>query len=269
MTADLTAAWLDWLARDRGRAPATIATYARTARSVPTPLATATRDDIEAWWRDRATSDTGQPRPHLSRNNELAAIRSFYRWAQRFEHRADDPTIRLDRLREQRRVSRFVGSDDLGRLLDSLPPDLRRGVALGAYGGLRVAEAAGLHWRDIDQDGRRMVVRGKGDKERTVGLSVPLLDVLLPDAGGNVVTGQSDGYDSHYFQMKINAAIRAAGVDATFHKLRHRFGHKAAAAGVPATSIARAMGHESLTTTMGYVAAVDSDLDLIAEAVSR
>ena len=67
----------------------------------------------------------------------------------------------------------------------------------------------------------------------------------------------------------MNAAIRSAGVDATYHKLRHRYGFKAAEAGMAPTSIARAMGHESLTTTMGYIAAVDSDLDLIAEAVSR
>ena len=84
-----------------------------------------------------------------------------------------------------------------------------------------------------------------------------------------MVTGRPDGYSGHYLQIKVNAAIRAAGVDATFHKLRHRFGFKAAEAGIAPTSIARAMGHQSLTTTMGYIAAVDSDLDLIADAVSR
>jgi integrase/recombinase XerD len=165
-------------------------------------------------------------------------------------------------------VSRFVGNDDLRRLLTTLPADLRRAVALGAYGGLRVSEAATLHWDDIDQDTRRMIVRGKGDKERTIGLPFALLDVILPNKGGNVVTGAAP-YSPHYLQMKVNAAIRTAGVDATFHKLRHRFGYKAAEGGISPTSIARAMGHESLTTTMGYIAAVDSDLDLIAEAVSR
>lgn len=261
--------WLRWLREDRGRSPNTISTYARSARSLGVPLESATREDIEAWWTSRAADAAGNPRPHSARNNELSAIRSFYRWAQRFEVRADDPTIRLDPLRAQKRVSRFIGADDFSRLLATLSPDLRRAVALGAYGGLRVSEAAALHWRDIDQDSRRMIVRGKGDKERPVGMSVQLLDVLLPDTRGNVVTGQAEPYSGHYLQMKVNAAIKAAGVDGTFHKLRHRFGHMAASAGVAPTSIARAMGHESLTTTMGYIAAVDSDLDLIAEAVAR
>ena len=269
MSADLVAQWLDWLEHDRGRSRNTVATYARTVRTLHVPAADATREDIEAWWRARAVDSEGEQRPHSSRNNELSAIRSFYKWAVRFDHVPDDPTVRLDALRRQPRQSRFVGSAELATLLGNLPADLRRAAALGAYGGLRVSEAATLHWRDVDQDSRRMIVRGKGDKERPVGLSVTLLDVLLPDTGGNVVTGGKREYDGHYLQMKVNKAIRDLGVDATFHKLRHRFGYKAAEAGVSIQSIARSMGHESLTTTMGYIAAVDSDLDVIAEAVTR
>lgn len=269
MSDDLQDQWLRWLREDRGRSANTVSTYARSARSLGIPLVDATREDLEAWWRRRSVDAEGEPRPHSARNNELSALRSFYKWAQRFEHRPDDPTARLDLLGRQHRVSRFVGTSDLQHLMATLPPDLRRAVALGAYGGLRVSEAADLSWRDIDQDQRRMIVRGKGDKERSVGFSITLLDVLLPDTGGNVVTGRQASHDGHYLQVKVNAAIKAAGVDATFHKLRHRFGYKAAEAGIAPTSIARAMGHESLTTTMGYIAAVDSDLDLIAEAVAK
>src|SRR5205085_8392417 len=46
----------------------------------------ATREDLEAWWSTRT---------HLgasSRANELAVLRSFYKWCQIWEHRLDDPT---------------------------------------------------------------------------------------------------------------------------------------------------------------------------------
>jgi site-specific recombinase XerD len=262
--------WLTWLARDRGRSTNTIATYRRTIRTLHVDPFTATRDDIETWWRIRATDPEGNPRPHSSRNNELSAIRSFYRWCIRFDIRDDDPTVRLDPLREQKRESRFIGTTELEHLMAHLPADMRRAVALGAYGGLRVSEAAVLHWRDINQETRRMIVRGKGDKERQVGLPIRLLDVLLPDTGGNVVTGTAEVYSGHYLQMKVNDAMRRNGiVGMTFHNLRHRYGYMAASDGAPPTSIARAMGHASLVTTMRYVAALDSDLDRIAEAVTR
>lgn len=260
----LIADWLTWLEIDRGRSVNTVNTYARSLRTLPNAEA-ATREDVEKWWRDRAAEGIAPS----SRNNELAAVRSFYRWCVRFDHRLDDPTVRLDPVPVGKRVSRFVGKADLDTLLDTLPPDLRRAVALGAYGGLRVSEAATLHWRDVNTESRRVTVRGKGDKERSVGISVTLLDYLLPDTGGYVVTGKDHTVTGHALQVKVNRAIKKAGVDATFHKLRHRFGYKSAEAGVAPTSIARAMGHESLSTTMGYIAAVDSDLDLIAEAVTK
>lgn len=259
---DLVETWLDWLAAERGRSPNTVATYARTMRTLPN-AETATREQVEAWWHDRAHNSPA------TRGNELSAVRSFYRWCYRFEHRADDPTIRLDAPKIPQTVHRYIGKADLMHLLATLPPDLARAAALGAYGGLRVSEAAELDWVDVDRELGRLIVRGKGDKERFIGLPPVLLDQLLPETGGNVVAAGGKPYTGHTLQMKINKAIREAGVDGTFHKLRHRFGTLGAAAGVPLTSLARAMGHSSPTTTAIYVGATDSDLDLIAEAVTR
>lgn len=254
--------WLDWLATERGRSDNTVATYARTMRTLP-DAGTATREDVEAWWKARADKAA------TTRANELSAVRAFYRWCQRFEHRTDDPTIRLDAPRLPSTVHRYVNRADLNKLLAELAPDLARAVALGAYAGLRVSEAAVLGWADVDQELGRLIVKGKGNKERFVGLPAVLLDRLLPETGGNVVAGGAKPYTGHTLQMKVNRAIRDAGVDATFHALRHRFGTIAAGSGVPLTSLARAMGHSSPTTTAIYVGATDSDLDLIAEAVTR
>lgn len=258
----LVETWLDWLAQERGRSKNTIDTYARTMRTLP-DAEHATREDLETWWRARAGHAPA------TRANELSAVREFYRWCQRFDHRVDDPTVRLDPPKVPTRVHRYVGREDLGRLLHDLPADLGRAVALGAYGGLRVAEAAVLDWADVDREMSRLVVRGKGDKERHVGLPPLLLDRLLPDTGGNVVTAGGKPYSAAALRVRVNRAIKDAGVDETFHALRHRYGTMAVAAGIPLTSVARAMGHASPTTTALYVGASDSDLDLIAEAVTR
>lgn len=259
---DLVTQWLDWLTHERARSENTIATYARTMRTLPN-AGEATREDVEAWFRSRTD------KAPTTRGNELSAVRSFYRWCYRFEHRSDDPTIRLDAPKMPQTVHRYVSRADLAHLLEVLPPDLQRAVALGAYAGMRVSEVAVLDWAEVDQELNRIIVKGKGDKERHVGLPVILLDRLLPNTGGNVVTAGGKPYTAHTLQMKANKAIRAAGVDATFHALRHRFGTIGAQAGVPLTSLSRAMGHSSPTTTAIYIGATDTDLDLIAEAVTR
>ena len=261
--AELTAQFLDHLERARNYSPNTIAAYRRVLATVPDP-ATASQEDIEGWWLDR---------DHLSpatRRQELAALRSFYRWMIRWDHRADDPTRRLDAPKMGRRLPRPMGREDLHRLLSVTSGEMRRAICLGAYAGLRVAEAAALDWADVDIEARRIIVRGgKGDKDRPVGLSPLLLDALLPVTGGNVVRAGGKAYSANALQQKVNRAIRDAGVEGTFHKLRSRFATVALASTGNLLAVSRALGHSSPATTAIYAATADSDLDLIAEAVAR
>ena len=179
-------AFLQWAEHDRLRSPATIRRYRTVLAQLPDPL-NATVDDLETWWAGRYNKSAA------TRQNELACLRAFYKWATRFDHRADDPTRRLDPPKVDNAFPRPIGRSDLKRALDACDeratPDLRRAIALGAYGGLRVSEAASLDWEHIDLDRRFLRIRGKGRKERLAGLSPVLLDEILPELrAGYVVT---------------------------------------------------------------------------------
>ena len=78
-----------------------------------------------------------------------------------------------------------------------------------------------------------------------------------------------DPYSADALQRRCNRAMRAAGVDATFHKLRSRFATVTLAATGNLLAVSRALGHASTTTTAIYAATSDSDLDLIADAATR
>ncbi len=235
----------------------------RVLESVGNP-GTATREDIEAWWQARAALSPA------TRANDLAHLRSFYRWCRRWEHRDDDPTIRIDAPKVANGVARAMNRADLHRLLDTLPDDLRRAVCLGAYGGLRVSEAAALHWSNVDPETRRLIVMdSKGSKSRVVKVSVVLLDQILPDTGGNVVSGSAQVYTAATLQRRVNRAIQAAGVRATFHQLRHRYGVLAYQATGDLLAVGKQMGHSSPVTTAIYAEASTEMADRIADAVVR
>lgn len=258
---DLTEEWLAHL-DSAGLSQNTLATYRRTMSNLPS-AASMSREELEAWWESRAHLSTA------TRVNELSAVRQFYKWCQVWEHRADDPTLRIRAPKVPQGLPHPISRADLTKLLNNLDGDLRRAVCLGAYGGLRVAEAAALNWADIDQEANRIRVVGKGQKTRLVGLPPLLLDSLLPDTGANVVTGTSREYTPGTLQRKINRAIKAQGVDATFHALRHRFATVALGSTGNLLAVSRALGHSSVSTTAIYAATADTDLDLIAEAVTR
>ena len=259
----IAAAWFDHLKRDRGLSDNTITTYQRTLRTITFDLLSATYDDVAAWTHSRA---------HLAvatRNNEIAALRSFYRWALAFDHLTRDPTARTYAPKQPKGLPRPISRADLHKILDAADPEVRRAICLGAYGGLRISEAAALMWADVDTETRRIRVTGKGGKTRLVGLSPLLLDELLPDTGGNVVTGTDAVYSAATMQRRVNRSMRRAGVTCTYHQLRHRYATIALATTSNLLAVSRALGHSSPATTAVYAATSDADLDVIADAVCR
>lgn len=259
----LTDDFLHWAEHDRRRSPNTLARYRAVLDQIDHPE-TATREQIETWW---ATRYDAAP---ATRENELACLRSFYRWATRFDHRTDDPTRRLDPPKVPNRVPRPIGESDLGRLLGPLTddaPDLRRAIALGAYAGLRVSEAAGLDWAHLDLDAHRLYVRGKGAKQRVTGLSPVLLDKLLPATGGNVVTAGGAPYSAATLQRRVNRLMARCGIPHTFHDLRKRGATLAMAKVGQPQAVAQAFGWASLQTVTHYAVVGDETLDAIAAAM--
>jgi integrase/recombinase XerC len=161
-----------------------------------------------------------------------------------------------------------MSREDLHKVLDSAPAPDRRAVCLGAYAGLRISEAARLDWSDVDLESLQIrVMHSKGGKSRRVPISAVLLEALLPNTGGNVVTG-GEAHDTDWLARRIRKAFRRAGVHATFHQLRHRYGTLAYKATGDVLAVSRLMGHSNLNTTAIYAAASDEVAARIAEAVT-
>lgn len=258
--------FLTYAEHDRNRSPHTLARYRAVFATMigHADPGTATVEQIQGWWESRYHLSPG------TRHNELACMRAFYRWATKHDYRADDPTRRLEFPRPDNHVPKPIGQSDLNRLLGDLTadaPDLRRAVALGAYSGLRVSEAAGLEWDGIDQEARRIYVRGKGRKERAFGLSPLLLDLLLPETGGNVVTAGGKPYTGGVLQRKINRLMERRGINRTYHDLRKRAATLALARGISPVAVTQAFGWSSIQTAQAYAVVSDEEMDAIAAAV--
>ena len=263
LTDPLSLAWIQW-SRNERKPSNTIARRISTLRYMPC-AGTATREDVEAWWAGRS---------HLapaSRANNLANLRTFYKWCRRWEYRplGDDPTLRIDAPHVAAGLPRPISRADLHKALDGLPAELRRAVCLGAYAGLRVSEVVALDWSNVDLENRQIrVMRSKGGKSRLIPMSGVLVAALLPCTGGNVVWGGGEPSTANWLGTRIRREFHRLGIPATFHQLRHRFGTVAYQATGDILAVSRLMGHNSVTTTQVYVAANDETAALIAEAVS-
>lgn len=218
-----------------------------------------------------------------SRNNRLAAIRSFFRVvALRVPERLDQVTrvMAIPVKRGDKRLVHYLTRDEVRALLAAPERTVWSGrrdhaLLLTMYNtGARVSEIIALRREQVRLDtatGAHVELRGKGRKERVVPLWTETAGVLrawfreLGDKGNGVafpgVRGRAlsrDGVDYllHRTVITASAACSSLGTKKVSpHVLRHSTAMHLFQAGVDMAVIALWLGHESLETTHVYVEA--------------
>lgn len=259
----------DWLTSlsEANLSPRTIKSYRSTMAAYPPNPIAVTAEEAEAWWHAQADPEGGNR--VATKQRRLHTVRSFYKYAIAYDLVVKDPTRRIRAPKQGRRLPTPISRADLHKAMGEADDEMRRALALGAYAGLRVAEVAALEWSHIDIETMRIRVRGKGDHDREVALGPLLLDSLLPNTGGNVVTGTDRAYSADALQRRVNRLFTRLGIEATFHKLRARYATVALAESGNLLAVSRALGHVSPATTAIYALTSSEDLDRIASAVER
>jgi integrase/recombinase XerC len=159
---------------------------------------------------------------------------------------------------------------------DSGPDDdpLERAIALRdravlelLYGcGLRVGEAAGLSVDRVDLDRGRVLVLGKGDKERELPMSDYVVGTMgdYLSEGRPVWTADADGLvffnrrGNPFSQRDIRAMLdryaarMLPGRRVTPHTLRHSYATHLLEGGADIRAVQELLGHASVATTQRY-----------------
>jgi site-specific recombinase XerD len=134
-------------------------------------------------------------------------------------------------------------------------------------GGLRFGEALALKPKDIDPDqGTIMVLHGKGDRRRTVGLDPGAMAIILRWIEKRRTLGltgrqrlfctlQGRPLHASYVRTMLRRLGEKVGVEKRIHPhgLRHTMSFELMWEGVPAPVIQKQLGHASLATTQRYL----------------
>jgi len=149
--------------------------------------------------------------------------------------------------------------------------------------GLRLSEATGLRWRDIDLSTGRLTVRqGKGSKDRVLWIGEPDLEELgtwrhrqVAATGGTqelVFTTLSGGpISGRYVQQMVKRLSLRAGIvkDVRPHTLRHSFATDLYRETGNIRLTQKALGHANLSTTQIYTHIVDEELEAALKSFRR
>jgi len=212
---------------------------------------------------------------------KLASVRSFYRYLRREEKTLDNPFGLLRPPRKEKRVPRVLTAAEIDRFLDQPKKDLADGL-IGEYPaardvalfetiystGCRISEAIAIRWGQVGWKDGRVIVRGKGAKDRLVILGSRALAALrrlrdtvrarradlAADGQPAFFSDKMEPITSRFVQRRMKRYLVEADLpgDITPHKLRHSFATHLLDAGADLRSVQEMLGHASLSTTQVY-----------------
>jgi integrase/recombinase XerC len=280
--AALIEAFCGHLALERHLAESTVQAYRRDLLQLGTFLARGRRSLSRARLQDlrrflAQLSTLGYARASMARR--VGAIHTFYRWAAANGHIGVDPAALLGRPKVASRLPTVLRVPEAERLVEAPRPDgddeLERAIALRdqailelMYGsGLRVSEVAGLTLDRIDPNRGRVMVLGKGSKERDLPLSDPAVHALrgwidqgrralLRGAAGEALFLNRRGgplgvRDIRRLVGRYGDAM-LTGRRVTPHTLRHSFATHLLEGGADIRVVQELLGHASVATTQRY-----------------
>lgn len=191
-----------------------------------------------------------------TRKSARASVCSFYAWMHATGRIPRDPCARLPKVRVPRAQPRPVPVQTFADAVRDADERTRLILQLGRFAGLRRAEVAAVHTRDVE--GGWLRVEGKGGHVRRVPLHPVLLEQLqrapagwlFPSLFGLPLTADHVG----------RLASRALPPGWTLHTCRHRAGTDMYAVRRDIRAVQEILGHASVRTTQLYTQVEDDAL---------
>jgi integrase/recombinase XerD len=203
----------------------------------------------------------------------IAALRAFYRYAEREQLLPGNVMEPLSLPRRWRRLPHALTEHEVGRLLQPVTPTTPASLCdqacleLAYASGLRLRELCELRLEQLHLDAGFVTVIGKGNKERVVPVgrhAVTAIQQYLdtgrprlvrPRSPGQVfLTRRGTAFAPVTLWLRIKNRARVSGIErnVTPHMLRHSFATHLLEHGADLRVIQEMLGHSSIATTEVY-----------------
>ncbi len=172
----------------------------------------------------------------------------------------------IPRPKKRLQLPKVLGEEELRNLFKALTYKKHKAILFTAYSaGLRVSEVVNLKLKHLDRSRMQIFIqKSKGKKDRYVGLSPVLLDILenyykeiKPKPNVWLFEGQQPGtpYNVQSAQKVFQLAKEKAGIhkEVGFHSLRHSFATHLLEKGIDIKYIKDLLGHFNIHTTERYL----------------
>lgn len=206
----------------------------------------------------------------ISRN--LSSLRTFFKYLSREEIIDFNPMVLISNPKQEKRLPSYLNYKELEDILDI--PDTSTVLGLRDASilellystGIRVGELVNIKIKDIDINGNRIKILGKGNKERYVLFGEKcrnLIDRYLKEARPNLLKMSCDylylntkgtPISIRTTQKMLDSVVKRSSIkfNVSPHTLRHTFATHMLDNGADLNSVGELLGHANLNTTAVY-----------------
>jgi integrase/recombinase XerD len=206
---------------------------------------------------------------------KLSCLRGFYKWLLLDKRIAHDPTVNIESPSAWKVLPKALAESEVVAMLDRAGTQaeheqddalvLRDSAILELLyaGGLRVSEVTGLRTEDIFLDEGRVMVRGKGDKERIIPLgraAITALERYLKNLRPRLASLRNADRSRLFLSVRgrpltrqwVWQLVKAADNHASPHMLRHSCATHMVEHGADLRTVQTILGHADISTTQVY-----------------
>jgi integrase/recombinase XerD len=204
---------------------------------------------------------------------KLSCLRGFYKWLLLDKRITSDPTVNLESPASWKILPKALAPSEVDRMLehagvaadhpqaDAVALRDRAVMEMLYAGGVRVSELTGLKVEDLSLAEGRMLVRGKGDKERLVPIgrmAVEAVEAYLAQGRPNLVSrpGESRLFLSvrgaPLTRQWVWQMVKRLDSRASPHVLRHSCATHMVENGADLRTVQTLLGHADISTTQIY-----------------
>lgn len=237
-------------------------------------------EDIYDYMLHVALDRANQP---ASRARKLVAIRGFYGYLKKEKKIKENPAADISSPTVKQALPKYLSLEESKRFLEAIENDTSSENRLRDYAiivlflncGMRLSELVGLDFHHVDLKERKLIVTGKGNKQRTVYINDMCIDALekylkvrksikCKDHNALFVSRNNGRISNKTVQWMVKKYLTLAGLAGrglSTHKLRHTAATLMYGTGqVDIRVLKDILGHEQLNTTQIYTHVSDAQM---------
>ena len=219
--------------------------------------------DLELWQSSMSNLSSASVAQRTS------AVREYFKFLYRNEFISRNPAEMLETPQIKNREQSALNGEQVRAMVNAATNERNKAIIMMlAQTGLRIHELANITLEQYESRSNNvLVIRGKGDKDRLVGLAdetIKLIDSYIANERKDgceylFVGNRGNKMDGKNTSAMLKVCARKAGIEnweelhISNHTMRRTFATMMSEADVPIEVISKAMGHSGIQITSRYV----------------